>query len=110
MVDVLKLTFSNNKTSLDLNPYGTGVNSLSYKNGLSAVAIEKTSYLDSSKQLRGSVVIFNARLQHQKTVKAGYLPDMVTFNKDASLIIVANEAEPNKDYSYDPKGSIGIII
>lgn len=114
-VDVLKLTFKDNKTSLnkiaslDLNPYGTGVNSLSYKNGLLAVAVEKTSSFDSSKHLRGSVVIFDARLQHQKTIKAGYLPDMVTFNEDASLIIVANEAEPNKDYSYDPKGSIGII-
>jgi len=114
-VDVLKLTYNENKSSLnkiaslDLNTYGTGVNSLSYKNGLLAVAVEQTSSFDSSKQLRGSVVIFNASLQHQKTVTAGYLPDMVTFNKDASLIIVANEAEPNKDYSYDPKGSIGII-
>ena len=44
-----------------------------------------------------------------KAVKAGALPDMVTFTPDGSLLLVANEAEPESDYSVDPEGSVGII-
>ncbi|MDZ7901162.1 MAG: hypothetical protein U5L01_00830 [Rheinheimera sp.] len=34
---------------------------------------------------------------------------MVTFNKDGSLLIVANEGEPSADYTIDPEGSIALI-
>jgi hypothetical protein len=45
----------------------------------------------------------------KSAVKVGALPDMVTFNKDGSLVLVANEGEPSSDYTIDPEGSIAVI-
>ncbi|MGP2656471.1 choice-of-anchor I family protein [Malaciobacter sp. WC5094] len=95
--------------SVDLSTYGAGVNSVAVTNGKVAVAVEKVDSQDTSKQVKGSVVVFNTAGEHIETIEVGYLPDMVTFNEDGSKIIVANEGEPNSDYSYDPKGSVGII-
>jgi hypothetical protein len=96
-------------SSIDLSTYGDGVNSVAVANNLVAVAMKKVDSEDSSKQLKGSVVVFDTTGTHIKTIEAGYLPDMVTFNEEGTKIIVANEGEPNSDYSYDPEGSIGII-
>lgn len=95
--------------AIDLSVYGSGVNSVAVSNAKVAVAIEKVDSTDSSKQVKGSVVVFDTNGTHLKTIEVGYLPDMVTFNEDGTKIVVANEGEPNSDYSYDPKGSIGII-
>ncbi|TMN94314.1 alkaline phosphatase, partial [Pseudoalteromonas sp. S409] len=43
-----------------------------------------------------------------KNVTSGFLPDMVTFSHDGVKVVVANEGEPNGDYS--TQGSISIII
>ena len=34
---------------------------------------------------------------------------MLTVTKDGNKIIVANEGEPNDDYTVDPEGSVAII-
>ncbi len=104
-----KQTSTSALSSIDLSTYGDGVNSVAVTNSKVAVAMKKVDAIDSSKQLKGVVVVFDTNGNHLKTIEAGYLPDMVTFNEDGTQIIVANEGEPNKDYSYDPIGSIGII-
>lgn len=42
-------------------------------------------------------------------VQVGYLPDSVSFNRDGSQLVIANEGQPNTTYTNDPAGSIGII-
>ena len=91
--------------SIDITPYGGGVNSVAVKNGLLAAAVEA-----DEKQDNGKVVIFNTRtlaLVNQVTV--GALPDMVTFSPDGAYILSANEGEPNNEYTSDPNGSVSII-
>ncbi len=90
---------------ISITPYGAGVNSVAVKNGFLAAAIEASPI-----QNNGSVVIFNTEtLAQVKTITVGALPDMITYSPDGSLIMTANEGEPNTDYSNDPEGSISII-
>ena len=42
-------------------------------------------------------------------VRAGALPDMVTFTPDGRFVLVANEGEPNGAYDVDPEGSVTLI-
>ena len=92
------------ESSINLDAYGAP-NSIAISDGQLAVAVEA-----DPKQNPGKVLVFNTSddiLSNQYTV--GALPDMVTFSKDGNLILVANEGEPNDDYTSDPMGSISII-
>ena len=42
-------------------------------------------------------------------VQIGFMPDMLKFTPDGSQMVVANEGEPNDDFSLDPVGSVSII-
>lgn len=95
--------------SIDLSPYGTGVNSVAAKNGQIAAAVEVKSTDGLYTNEKGKVVFFDTNGVFEKSVTVGYLPDMVTFNDDGTKVIVANEGEPNGDYTVDPVGSIGIV-
>lgn len=90
--------------TVDLSPYGAGPNSIDYSHGLIAVAVESDPKTDN-----GKVVFFNTDGTYLRDVTAGALPDMLTFNSDGTKVIVANEGEPNDDYSVDPEGSISVI-
>lgn len=90
--------------SVDMSTYGGGINSVAVKNGMVAVAVEASPKTDS-----GSIVILDTMGKLLKQVKAGALPDMVTFTPDGKYIISANEGEPNDAYSIDPEGSVTIV-
>lgn len=83
-------------------------NSIAISGNLLAVAAE-----NKVKSSAGAVLFYDisgsAAPVFVKAVKAGALPDMVTFTPDGSLLLVANEAEPESDYSVDPEGSVGVI-
>ena len=81
------------------------VNSVAVKNGVVALAVQAKNKTDA-----GLVVFFNAKdLSFISQVSVGALPDMLTFTPDGKKVIVANEGEPNDDYSVDPDGSVSII-
>lgn len=90
--------------SVDMSAYGGGINSVAVKNGVVAVAVQASPKTDS-----GSVVMLDTNGTLLKQVKAGFLPDMITFTPDGKYILTANEGEPNDDYSIDPEGSVTIV-
>lgn len=81
------------------------VNSVAVKNGIVALAVQAEQKTDT-----GIVVFFNAKdLSFISKVDVGALPDMLIFSPDGKTVLVANEGEPNDDYSVDPEGSVSII-
>ena len=76
-------------------------------NQLLAVAMAATSVGEAGQiafyNISGDTPVFI------KNVTVGALPDMVTFSHDGAKVVVANEGEPNGDYSIDPEGTISII-
>lgn len=106
-VEVLDIKDPSNPTKLfDIDPsaYGAGANSVAIFNGIVAIAIEAEEKTDP-----GRVVFFDINGNFLNAVTVGALPDMLTFSPDGSKVLVANEGEPNDDYSIDPEGSISII-
>lgn len=84
---------------------GAVVNSVAYRDGLIAVAIEADDKTDP-----GYVGLYDAATHELlDSVTVGSLPDMLTFTPDGRYILVANEAEPSDDYSSDPEGSVSIV-
>ncbi len=91
-------------TEIDLSAHGAGANSVAFNNDVLAVAVEA-----QDKQSPGKVLFFNAEGTLLNSVDVGALPDMVTFTPDGTKVLVANEGEPNNDYTNDPKGSVSVI-
>jgi len=108
MVDVLDASDPENLkkvATIDATALGNTANSVAAKNGIVAVAIE-----NADKQANGLVAFYDASsLQLIRQATVGALPDMLTFTPDGSKVLVANEGEPNDDYSNDPEGSVSII-
>ncbi len=49
------------------------------------------------------------KLKEVAEVNTGFLSDGTAFSSDGRQLYVANEGEPNSDYSVDPAGSVSII-
>lgn len=90
-------------SSISVTPYGN-INSVAVHNGVVALAMEATNA-----QANGSVVFMNADGVFINQVTVGAMPDMITFNKDYTKILTANEGEPSANYSVDPEGSVSVI-
>ncbi|MEA5499487.1 choice-of-anchor I family protein [Limnoraphis robusta Tam1] len=99
----------------DLNPDLFGnvlhVRSFSYDTqSLFAVSVENVNRQDN-----GSLLFFNADGSlfngsvENSSVMAGPLPDMFSFTPDGTKLLVANEGEPNDEYTIDPEGSVSLI-
>lgn len=89
---------------VSLSPYGAGPNSVAVFNGLVAVSVEADPKTDP-----GKVVFFDTNGGYLHEVTVGALPDMITFSPDGSMLLTANEGEPNDDYTADPMGSVSVI-
>lgn len=112
-VDVLDLSTPSSPTLVDtieLDEAFPGrtlgaANSVSIARGTLAVAIEADPKTDP-----GVVAFYGTSdLARLGAVSVGALPDMLTFTPDGNRVLVANEGEPNADYSVDPVGSISVI-
>ncbi len=90
--------------TLDVSAWGAGANSVAVRDGLVAVAVEADIKTDP-----GSVVFFDVDGTPLGSVEVGALPDMLTFTPDGRFLLVANEGEPNDEYTVDPEGSVSII-
>jgi len=91
--------------SIDLTPFGGGPNSVAVHDGLVAVAVE-----GATPQAIGTVQFFDADGARLGAVRAGALPDMLTFTRDGSYLLVANEGEPEPTLGIvDPEGSVTVI-
>ncbi|MCA2711934.1 MAG: choice-of-anchor I family protein [Microcystis sp. M015S2] len=88
--------------SIDLSPYGAGVNSVAIQNGIVALAMEANPITNN-----GSVVFFDTNGVFQSQVTVGALPDMLTFTPDGNRVLVANEGEARG--AINPDGSVSII-
>ena len=90
--------------SVDMKPLGGVANSVTVFEGIVAVAVE-----NEIKTEPGVVVFFDTKLNFLNQVTVGALPDMLVATPDEKYVLVANEGEPNTDYTIDPEGSISII-
>ncbi|PLW81671.1 MerR family transcriptional regulator [Kineobactrum sediminis] len=79
-------------------------NSVAVSGTTLAVAVEA-----DTKQDNGYVAFYQTDGTFLSAVEAGALPDMVIFTPDGNTVLVANEGEPNGDYSVDPEGSITLV-
>ncbi|MCB9333738.1 MAG: esterase-like activity of phytase family protein [Lewinellaceae bacterium] len=90
--------------TIDLSPYGAGPNSVAAGNGVVAVAVAADPKTDP-----GSVLFFTPDGGFLAQIPVGANPDMLVFSPDKTKLLIANEGEPNDDYTVDPPGSITII-
>ncbi|MEM6509799.1 MAG: choice-of-anchor I family protein [Pseudomonadota bacterium] len=107
---VINGTNLSSEITLALNEHSVGdANSIAIdaNNELLAVAMAASNTGDAG--LIAFYDISGDEPQFIKNVTVGALPDMVTFSHDGNKVLVANEGEPNGDYSIDPEGSISII-
>ncbi|WP_407320423.1 choice-of-anchor I family protein [Isoptericola halotolerans] len=88
-------------------PAGAVANSVTVRaDGLVAVAVESDPKTDA-----GWLVFFDAAADGAAlgAVRVGALPDMVTITPDGARAVVADEGEPDDDYTVDPEGDVAVV-
>jgi len=112
-VDVLNAASGSLVQHIDTTGFGS-INSVAIHNGLAAFAMESSTRTDP-----GTVRLFDtttrALASGVNSITVGALPDMLTFTRDGSKLLVANEATPTLEGDpavygpLDPVGSVSII-
>ena len=92
---------------IDLTPWGDEAHATSVDThgGVLAVAVPQ----GEDDTAPGKVLFFDAFGTLLNEVTVGALPDMLTFAKGGTLVLTANEGQPNDAYTFDPEGSVSII-
>lgn len=87
-------------------PAGAVANSVAVTaEGLVVVAVEAPTKTDNGWMLAADA----DTLDVLGAVTVGALPDSVAVSADGAYAVIANEGEPNDDYTVDPVGSISVI-
>ena len=106
VVDISKPANPVQINTISIKPYGMDLTSVACMDGVLAVCVINKL----GKTENGHVVFFNAStLAFMSKVDVGANPDMLTFSPNGKMVLVANEGEPNSDYTIDKEGSISII-
>lgn len=108
-IDVIDINNPTNPTllfSIDVSTYGNIANSVAVHPTLPYViaAVE-----NDDTQAPGHAVFFDLDGHFLGQVTVGALPDMITVSPNGMFVLVANEGEPNDDYTVDPEGTVSII-
>ncbi|MGK0554071.1 choice-of-anchor I family protein [Macrococcus capreoli] len=90
----------------DLGVEGSDITSVAVNKKYHYIAV---SIPAKEKTDNGIVAFLDKDGQLISKVTVGALPDMLTFTHDSKKLIVANEGEPNDDYTINPEGSISAI-
>ena len=90
-------------SSINISTYG-GINSIVAHDSIIACAIESVPA-----QNNGKVVFFDYNGNYINQVEVGAMPDMITFDRNFTKLLTANEGEPDATYANDPVGSVSII-
>jgi DNA-binding beta-propeller fold protein YncE len=90
--------------AIDLTPFGGVPTSVASRDGLVAVAKPAAVITDP-----GLVLLYDEDLELLSSITVGAFPDLLTFSPNGRWLLVANEGEPNDDYTVDPEGSVTII-
>ncbi|MCY4271781.1 MAG: choice-of-anchor I family protein [bacterium] len=113
-------------TSVDMSPYGDGINSVAVGDGIVAVAVEVDPSFDPDTAMaiaaNGHVVFLDTGGAFLSRAPVGNLPDMVAFTPDKQKAVVAGEGEPicasdelgggeeqDASLAVDPLGTVSII-
>ncbi|AEP30814.1 choice-of-anchor I family protein [Brumicola nitratireducens] len=84
------------------------VTSIAISGDLLAVAVPAATKTDN-----GFILFYNGLANSAPafldSVEVGALPDSIAFTPDGGKLVVANEGEPNGDYSIDPEGTLSVI-
>ncbi|NJK71943.1 MAG: alkaline phosphatase [Synechococcaceae cyanobacterium SM2_3_60] len=91
-------------TSVDASELGGGANSISFSNGIAAIALAAEEPAEP-----GVVAFIDTEGELLTQVTVGALPDALTWSPDGRYVVVVNEGEPSDDYTVDPEGSVSII-
>lgn len=102
LVSILDPTNPILNSTIELDAFGAGINSVAFGNSILAAALEADPVTDM-----GTIAFFDNTGSFLNQVTVGSLPDMVTFTSDGLNLLVANEGEP--DNGIDPEGSVSII-
>jgi 2',3'-cyclic-nucleotide 2'-phosphodiesterase/3'-nucleotidase/5'-nucleotidase len=107
VIDILDIRDPKQPTrigQIEMKTWGAAANSVAVRDGVIAAAVE-----GNTKTEPGAVVFFDAEGRYLKHVAVGALPDMLAFSPDGRWLVVANEGEPNDEYTIDPEGSLSVI-
>lgn len=89
---------------IDLSAYGAEPTHVEVHGGLVAVSMKADPVTDP-----GQLVLLDADGVVIDSFVVGSLPDSLRFTPDGKKVVVANEGEPNDEYTVDPEGSLSII-
>ncbi|ULG73292.1 choice-of-anchor I family protein [Macrococcus brunensis] len=90
----------------DFNAQGSDITSVAIHPQHKYIAVSVPA---ANKTDNGHVVFLSMNGKFKGQVEVGALPDMLTFTPNGNNLVVANEGEPNDEYTVNPEGSVSVI-